>query len=668
MRGGILRPVVAGLVVLTAVVALQTSTSAARLPAVGSVSVYVGYADSYHGHANPDFPSPWAGDPGVTFEGCQPADRCDDDGGTVRIVDTSKVAVTVDAVALSVSTCEYTGWPQATLEPGSQLIVDQLQSGEGNGCTGPVPDHMDTSDIGPNGEPYKGDCTEDHVVPTVTVTVDGEPTTYLDSGQVLNTGGFDKGGCPAGTNESHPWTLLENEYVALGDSFSSGEGIAPYLSGTDVRGTNECHRSMRGYPPIVAKALGYRQFAFWACSGAVVADVWGTGGPSNPGVGTIGGVGQWNEQPQITHVNDHDSLVTISIGGNDIGFGELLKGCVVEGATYYAANAAIGHVNDTVIAYLNRRIADINSIINRANSINPFFDIPTIPNVPNVPLLTDPGDCLTAFPGMLSTLVNGGPERIYRVGSTTIGPCVPASCAPPPAGATVSNFVAPSLKQLYLQLAAQAAPGARIVVLAYPPIVNPAGVANPCSVGLRAPFSGTASASIHPFELVPLLDDLPGFLKKHVPTTISDSLSLRDTVNASLPAFFPTAVSHLLTAATQLNAGIQSAVAAAAAVDPNITFVNPIAQFSPPANSGRGGWFCNGPSTNLLGGPTTVSPFFNEGLVRESTLQISSVNLSLPSVSFTFGGVDPGSVHPNGRGARADACAILSVTVKDCGL
>jgi hypothetical protein len=67
---------------------------------------------------------------------------------------------------------------------------------------------MDGSDIGPGGSGYDGNCTPDGIEPTVDVTVNGVTTTYLDSTQVLNTGGFDLGRCPYPTNESIQWTTI----------------------------------------------------------------------------------------------------------------------------------------------------------------------------------------------------------------------------------------------------------------------------------------------------------------------------------------------------------------------------------------------------------------------------------------------------------------------------
>ena len=72
---------------------------------------------------------------------------------------------------------------------------------------------MDTSDIGPGGSDYFGNCTPDGVVRTVTVEVTDSSgtttTTFDDTGQVLNPGGFDLGECPGDseailTPQPHP--------------------------------------------------------------------------------------------------------------------------------------------------------------------------------------------------------------------------------------------------------------------------------------------------------------------------------------------------------------------------------------------------------------------------------------------------------------------------------
>jgi hypothetical protein len=189
---------------------LVIGSLATIVPASASsgIGVFVGYADSLH--ANPaNFPTPWAGSPHTTFEGCLPVATCAYDGGTIRISNNTVGPVTVNAIAVHLSSCTYTGWPAAVLTPGADLIVAQLASGAVNGCSGPVPASFDTSDIGPNGGGYSGNCTPSGLQATVDVTVNGQTTTYTDAGQVLNTGGVDGASCPPpGGNESTQWTTI----------------------------------------------------------------------------------------------------------------------------------------------------------------------------------------------------------------------------------------------------------------------------------------------------------------------------------------------------------------------------------------------------------------------------------------------------------------------------
>jgi hypothetical protein len=45
---------------------------------------------------------------------------------------------------------------------------------------------------------------------------------------------------------SRPTHVSQSGYAALGDSYSAGEGLAPYLPGSDTQG-NTCHRSAGAY-------------------------------------------------------------------------------------------------------------------------------------------------------------------------------------------------------------------------------------------------------------------------------------------------------------------------------------------------------------------------------------------------------------------------------------
>ena len=109
-------------------------------------------------------------------------------------------------------------------------------------------------------------------------------------------------------------------YVALGDSFASGEGVQPYLAGSGDAG-DACHRSRSAYATAVAEATGLT-LRFRACSGATIADMFRT--QRTPGGGNAVG-------PQLAPgvLGPDVALVTLSIGGNDLGFGPVLRHCVM---------------------------------------------------------------------------------------------------------------------------------------------------------------------------------------------------------------------------------------------------------------------------------------------------------------------------------------------------
>lgn len=102
-------------------------------------------------------------------------------------------------------------------------------------------------------------------------------------------------------------------YVALGDSYSAGEGA--YQISADLAPANRCHRTSQAYFHAIADTFPFQKgSAFWACSGATTADVLR---------------GRDGEPPQIDRLTAGTSLVTLSIGGNDVGFARVLAGCVV---------------------------------------------------------------------------------------------------------------------------------------------------------------------------------------------------------------------------------------------------------------------------------------------------------------------------------------------------
>jgi len=110
-------------------------------------------------------------------------------------------------------------------------------------------------------------------------------------------------------------------YVGLGDSFSSGEGATSFYADTDTS-TNKCHRANTdtAWEPEVAVKTD-KAIDFAACSGAVVEDFYRAGSSDRHNAG---------ETPQIDHVavQGPTNLVTLTVGGNNLGFPSILADCI----------------------------------------------------------------------------------------------------------------------------------------------------------------------------------------------------------------------------------------------------------------------------------------------------------------------------------------------------
>ncbi|MFD6447766.1 SGNH/GDSL hydrolase family protein [Promicromonospora sp. NPDC060204] len=137
------------------------------------------------------------------------------------------------------------------------------------------------------------------------------------------------------TTPALPSYAAGESYVALGDSYSSGTGTRTYIND----GT-ECLRSTYAYASLTAAAKGY-SLNFRACSGAVVADVTST---------------------QISALGTGTRYVTISVGGNDAGFADVLTECALPAWASDCAGtvaAARSFISGTLPGRLNTLYASI---------------------------------------------------------------------------------------------------------------------------------------------------------------------------------------------------------------------------------------------------------------------------------------------------------------------
>lgn len=111
--------------------------------------------------------------------------------------------------------------------------------------------------------------------------------------------------------------LPPKHYVAMGDSYSSGEGNPAFDEGTDTF-VDKCHRSSLAWPRVMASAqgIGY-DIDHIACSGATTGQLT---------AGRYGETGQIATLKAVAAIERVD-LVTLTIGGNDAGFSTILGSC-----------------------------------------------------------------------------------------------------------------------------------------------------------------------------------------------------------------------------------------------------------------------------------------------------------------------------------------------------
>ena len=187
------------------------------------------------------------------------------------------------------------------------------------GLTGPTTTDCTTDSAGRTNW-YLTSHSDGYGYDTVRIFVDGGPgSTVSTPNGVLDPGEKD-------ILATRHWNQLV-KYVALGDSYASGEGAEDYQN-------NRCHRSRNAYAykvqphgyPLPIQSFSVDNWGFVACTGAQTFNVYDTkaAGLPNPKAQHNEGAVQLKQTP----VKSDITMVTISIGGNDIGFEGILTECL----------------------------------------------------------------------------------------------------------------------------------------------------------------------------------------------------------------------------------------------------------------------------------------------------------------------------------------------------
>lgn len=124
-------------------------------------------------------------------------------------------------------------------------------------------------------------------------------------------------------------------YVALGDSYSSGLGADGFIASS-----GSCDRSTNAYSALWARANRPASYVSVACAGATTSDVL---------------------RSQVQALGSSTTLVSITIGGNDVGFSSVMETCVLHSTStcVQAIGAAEGEVSSRLPGELDRVLAAI---------------------------------------------------------------------------------------------------------------------------------------------------------------------------------------------------------------------------------------------------------------------------------------------------------------------
>jgi lysophospholipase L1-like esterase len=129
-------------------------------------------------------------------------------------------------------------------------------------------------------------------------------------------------------------------YVALGDSYSSGLGAGSYIGSS-----GSCDRSSSAYSQLWANANAPASYASVACAGATTSSV---------------------VSSQLSALSSATTLVSITVGGNDVGFSSTMETCVLS-----STSSCVSAVNADEAAIASSLPGEMNNVLGAIRSAAP---------------------------------------------------------------------------------------------------------------------------------------------------------------------------------------------------------------------------------------------------------------------------------------------------------
>lgn len=170
-------------------------------------------------------------------------------------------------------------------------------------------------------------------------------------------------------------------YIALGDSYSAGEGLAPFDAGTDTP-TDRCHRSTQAYSQLMPQ----QPARFVACS-MQTTEAFTTSRQTEP--------------PQQDALDPNATLVTLTFGGNDLDWTSTLTACTkleteITHNVVYSDEATCQRSLQSTPARIDAMRASVESIYETILDRSPRAQVRVLTYPPLFPLDRTSGGCRIA--------------------------------------------------------------------------------------------------------------------------------------------------------------------------------------------------------------------------------------------------------------------------------
>ena len=171
-------------------------------------------------------------------------------------------------------------------------------------------------------------------------------------------------------------------YVAFGDSYASGVGAGSYTSAG-----GSCDQSTNAYPVLWADANAPASFTNATCSGSTTSSI---------------------ESTYLSDLSSSTTLVSLTVGGDDVGFTSTLEACILEGtsACESAVSSAESEAQTVLPGKLDTLYGDIKADAPNAHVV--------VIGYPEFYDLSKSGSCI-GLSGASRTAINGGADVLDGV-------------------------------------------------------------------------------------------------------------------------------------------------------------------------------------------------------------------------------------------------------------